>query len=233
MAQAVIFDWFGTLAEWPHGSTSNYASVFLSHGYPVDPAVFDRHHTRWDGVDHAEHSVSREAYVAWTRQRLTQLTEDCGVAVSERETLIDALVEVDQRTSLVVFPDTAVVLATLRRRHMAIGVCSNWGWDLASALDATGVTPLVDVAVTSARAGYRKPHAGIYESVLAALGVAAHDAVFVGDSWKPDVLGPIGVGMRSVHICRSPGTASLPELVTGAYRVSDLHALLALGILDE
>jgi putative hydrolase of the HAD superfamily len=233
VAQAVIFDWFGTLAEWPHGSTSNYASVFLRHGHSVKPAVFDRHHTRWDGVDHAAHSVSREAYAAWTRERLLQLTVECGVAVSEREILIDALVEVDQRTSLVVFPDTAVVLGALRRRNLRIGVCSNWGWDLAAALDATGVTPLVDVAVTSARAGYRKPHGGIYESVLDALGVASHDAVFVGDSWEPDVLGPITAGMRSVHICRNPGTDPLPELVTGAYRIGDLHALLELGILDE
>jgi putative hydrolase of the HAD superfamily len=165
--QVVIFDWFGTLAEWPHGSTSNYASVFLRHGHTIDPAVFDRHHTRWDGIDHAAHSVSRRAYVAWTRQRLVQLTEECGVAVSEREVLVDALVEVDQRTSLVVFPDTAVVLAALRQRNLAVGVCSNWGWDLGAALDATGVTPLIDVAVTSARAGYHKPHPGLYASVLA------------------------------------------------------------------
>jgi putative hydrolase of the HAD superfamily len=232
MLRAVIFDWFGTLAEWPHGSSSGYTSVFLEHGRRVDAAVFDCYHERWDGVDHAEHSTSRDTYLAWSRQRLIALATECGVAALERDTLVDALIDVDLRTSLVVFPEVPPVLAELRRRGLAIGVCSNWGWDLDLALQATGLAPLIDIAVTSARAGYRKPHAAIYESVLNALGVPAPDAVFVGDSWKPDVLGPISVGMQSVHVDRSQGTGSAPELVFGASRIGDLRGLLNGRILE-
>lgn len=232
MVRAVIFDWFGTLAEWPHGSSSSYTSVFLEHGLVVDAAVFDRYHERWDGVDHTEHSTSRDAYLAWSRQRLIALATECGVAALERDTLVDALIEVDLRTSLVVFPEVPPVLAELRRRGLAIGVCSNWGWDLDAALQATGMAPLIDVAVTSARAGFRKPHAAIYGSILKALGVEARDAIFVGDSWKPDVLGPISAGMRSVHVDRSEGTGSAPELVAGASRIGDLRGLLNGRILE-
>jgi putative hydrolase of the HAD superfamily len=64
------------------------------------------------------------------------------------------------------------VLGELRRRGLTIGVCSNWGWDLEAALRATGVDALIDVALTSARVGYRKPHGAMYESMLSALGVA-------------------------------------------------------------
>jgi putative hydrolase of the HAD superfamily len=132
----------------------------------------------------------------------------------------------------VVFPEVPSVLTALRRRGMIIGVCSNWNWDLVDVLESTGVAPLVDVAVTSARAGYRKPHAAIYQSVLATLGVTAPEALFVGDSWEPDVLGPIDAGMRSVHVWRSKGTDEPPPLVPGASRMTDLRPLLEGALLD-
>jgi putative hydrolase of the HAD superfamily len=232
VVRAVIFDWFGTLAEWPHGSTSSYTSVFSEHGHRVDPAAFDRYHQRWDGVDHVEHSSSRETYLAWARQRLTALAAECGVADGARDVLVDALIAVDLRTAMVVFPEVPAVLAELRRRGLTLGVCSNWGWDLDAALHATGVDALVDVGVTSARVGYRKPHPAIYGSILTALGVAASEAVFVGDSWEPDVLGPIGVGMRSVHVWRSARTDEPPPMTPGMTRVSDLRPLLDAGTLE-
>jgi putative hydrolase of the HAD superfamily len=232
MVRAVIFDWFGTLAVWSHGATSGYASVFHDHGVRVDPAILDRYHARWDGVDHTEHSTSREAYMAWSRSRLVGLATECGVAGAERDALVSAMVEVDLRTEMVVFPEVPSVLAELRRRGLAIGVCSNWNWDLDDVLQKTGVAPLIDVAVTSARVGYRKPHVAMYESILAALGVAAPEAVFVGDSWEPDVLGPIDAGMRSVHVWRSTGTEEPPALTPGAIRVGDLGRLLRAGFLD-
>jgi putative hydrolase of the HAD superfamily len=234
MVRAVIFDWFGTLAQWPHGPSSSYTSVFSDRGHHVDPGILDRYHARWDGVDHSEYSTSRDAYQAWSRRRLLALATECGVADGEREALVDALVEVDRRTSMVVFPEVPSVLTELRQRGLTIGVCSNWNWDLEAALHATGVDALIDVAVTSARVGYRKPHAVMYESILNALGVTASEAIFVGDSWKPDVLGPLDAGMRSVHVDRSQGESAgpLPPLVAGATRVGDLRRLLDTGVLE-
>jgi putative hydrolase of the HAD superfamily len=227
MVQAVVFDWFGTLAQWPDGPASNYESIFLSHGQRIDPDVFDRYHARRDGIDHAEHSTSRVAYLQWTRRRLTELAEHCGVPEGRRSALVDDIIDLDSRGPMVTFPETLEVLGELRQRGVAVGVCSNWGWDLDVALESTGVAPFVDVPVTSARAGCRKPHPAIYEIMVSALDVAPSQTVFVGDSWEPDVLGPIRAGMASVHVCRDP-TRSQPELVSGAQRVSSLGQLFQL-----
>jgi putative hydrolase of the HAD superfamily len=234
VVRAVIFDWFGTLAQWPHGPTSSYTSIFESYGYRVDPAVLNEYHARWDGADHTEHSVSRATYMAWSRRRLVGLVTECGVPGPEREALVEAMTEADLRTAMVVFPEVPSVLAELRQRGLAIGVCSNWNWDLDDVLASTGVAPLIEGSVTSARVGFRKPHPAMYESILAALGVTAPEALFVGDSWKPDVLGPIEAGMRSVHIARrqDDGEDSLPPLGAGATRVNDLRRLLDAGILE-
>jgi putative hydrolase of the HAD superfamily len=77
-------------------------------------------------------------------------------------------------------------------------VCSNRGWDLEADIYATGLAGDIDVLVTSAQAGFRKPHQRIYQETLERAGFGAQDAVFVGDSPRTDVLGPQRVGIRSV-----------------------------------
>jgi putative hydrolase of the HAD superfamily len=163
---------------------------------------------------------------------LTDLATECGVPDVQRAALVDDIIELDYGSPMVTFPEALAVLEELRHQGVAIGVCSNWGWDLDVALASTGVAPLVDVPVTSARAGFRKPHPAIYESILAELDVVPGETVFVGDSWEPDVLGPVGMGMTSVHVCRDQAR-SWPQLVPGSHRVSGLHQLLELDLFAE
>ena len=143
--------------------------------------------------------------------------------------MVDDIFALDSSSPMVTFPEALAVLEELRRRNVPVGVCSNWGWDLDVALASTGVAPLVDVPITSARAGFRKPHPAIYEAILTGLDVDPSETVFVGDSWEPDVLGPIGMGMTSVHICRDL-TRSWPELLPRAHRVSRLDQLFDLDL---
>jgi putative hydrolase of the HAD superfamily len=230
MAQAVIFDWFGTLAHWEHDEPSNYAAVFSNFGYLPTPGLIDEYHRRWDGVDHREHSTDRAAYLAWTRSRLRTLVTECGVEDDHSDAITEALLNSDSDSTMELFPDTLPVLRELRRRDITIGVCSNWGWDLKTVLEETGVAPFVHTAVTSAKAGFRKPHTGIYQVLLDQLEIPASEAIFVGDSWGPDVLGPLSFGITAIHIDRS-ASASPPDLVEGSHRISSLDELLSLSSL--
>jgi putative hydrolase of the HAD superfamily len=223
--RAAIFDWHGTLARWETDGTSNYRRILAEHGYEVEQAVFDRFFVRWDGVDHIAHSASREAYLAWTRSRLSGLVVECGVEQPDAERVAQALFDADFAMPMVAFPESAAVLTRLRRLGVATAVCSNWGWDLDPFLDATGLAPLLDLAVSSARVGYRKPHPSIYRSTLDTLDVAPAEAVFIGDSWGPDVLGPMDIGIgAAVHVCRDAVGAE-PPLPEGAHRVRDLEEI--------
>ena len=143
------------------------------------------------------------------------------------EDLVDALRASDQGP-MVPYPEAAATLAALRQAGLAIGVCSNWGWELDGFLEGVGLLELVDAGVTSARAGSRKPHPGIYDASLAALGVDTADVVFVGDSWEPDVRGPRRVGMTAVHVWREEERQGLrpPALEPGDHRVADLTGVL-------
>ncbi len=227
MASAVVFDFYGTLARFTHNHATGYEPVFAAFGYTPDRVVLEAYFSRYDGVDHAEHSVDAEAYEAWVRVRLHQLVLECGVDPADADDLVEALRGADNGP-VTAYPDAAATLVTLRQAGLAVGVCSNWGWELDPFLEDAGLLHLVDVAITSARAGARKPHPGIYAQTVEALGVDPAETVFVGDSWEPDVRGPRRFGMTAVHIWRAGERVGLdaPPLEPGDHRVAELSGVL-------
>jgi len=231
VVSAVIFDFYGTLAHAAEAPGSNYQSsyqtIFAARGYTLDQSILTDYYSRYDGVEHGEHSTSEVAYETWVRTRLRGLTGACGVSDAHVEELLDALREVDEG-AMVAYPEAAATLSSLRGAGLAIGVCSNWGWELDAFLDEAGLLALVDVSVTSARAGSRKPHPDIYDILVSALGVEREEVVFVGDSWEPDVRGPRRAGMAAVHVWREEERHGLrpPPLEPGDHRVGDLTGVV-------
>jgi putative hydrolase of the HAD superfamily len=228
VVSAVVFDFYGTLARWEDGAGLNYAGVFAAHGYTVDDAVLDAYFRRYDGVEHAEHSMDERRYEDWVRSRLHQLAESGGVHPRHRDAVVDALRAADQGP-MVAYPEAAGTLRAVRDAGLAVGVCSNWGWELDPFLDRVGLLDLVDSAITSARAGCRKPHPGIYAQSASSIGVDLQEILFVGDSWEPDVRGPRRMGMTAIHVWRDEERLGqvAPALEDGDHRVGDL-----VGVLD-
>ncbi len=130
------------------------------------------------------------------------------------------------------------MLVELRRRGLVLAVCSNWDWDLVRAVTDVGLDTLMDEIVSSAHAGARKPHPRIFEHTLDRCGLEASETLFVGDTWGPDVQGPLAAGIRPVHLfradqaerARESGLEALaPPLPAGVVRAPDLRALLDLS----
>ncbi|HEY1650784.1 MAG TPA: HAD family hydrolase [Acidimicrobiales bacterium] len=227
MPEAVIFDFYGTLAHWADSDASSYEAVFATFGYELPATVRASYFSRYDGVDHAEHSVSEDAYEAWVRFRLGELSLDCGVARHDLDVVVDALRDLD-RNQMEAYPEAAATLRTLRNAGVPIGVCSNWGWELDAYLHQVGLLDLVDSRITSARVGSRKPHPGIYACSTGELGIDPERAVFVGDSWEPDVRGPRRLGMTAIHVWRADERdgQEAPPLEPGDHRVDELSGVL-------
>jgi putative hydrolase of the HAD superfamily len=227
MPEAVIFDFYGTLAHWADLTSASYTTVFAAHGYNVEPCALNGYFSRYDGVDHAEHSVNEDAYEAWVRWRLRELSKSCGVQDQDLERVVDSLRRLDEN-EMVAYPEAEETLRSLREAGVAIGVCSNWGWELDAYLRRIGLLDLVDSTITSARVGSRKPHPGIYASSIDALGIEPSRTVFVGDSWEPDVRGPRRLGMTAIHVWRASEREGQqpPVLEPGDHRVEELTGVL-------
>lgn len=226
--RAVVFDFYGTIAWHGEAPVSPYAQVFARHGSHLDEAHEAAYFASYDGVDHLEHSASEAAYESWVRRRLEELARSCGVPDDDVARVVDGLRAQDRRP-VVAYPDAAETLAALRQRGFLLGVCSNWGWDLDVSIGQSGLAHLIDAAVTSARVGFRKPHSQIYVAITDQLGVSPTETLFVGDSFHPDVTGPLALGMQAAHVWRRSGPSGRepPPLPPDAGRVACVGELLA------
>lgn len=100
------------------------------------------------------------------------------------------------------YPEVEAVLQTLRARGCALGVISNWSWDLHDYVQQLGLADHLDVIVGSARAGCDKPHPEIFRQALQALNSPAERAIHIGDSYEADVVGARSVGMAALWLDR-------------------------------
>ena len=231
--KAIIFDFYGTLAETPDWGPS-WQKMVAEVGYELPQDVRDR----WwndglDGTEHDEHSQSRDHYVAWQQSRIRGMLADCGIPNETQDVLIGRVREIGAHRSMRAYDEVTGVLAELRGRGLRLAICSNWDWDLEEAIDAAGLAGTVDVVVSSAWIGARKPHPRMYDSVLERAGVAPDDALFVGDTWSCDVEGPRAAGIRSVYVRRShlgpDATAPDDHHEQEVPRATDLRVVLDLA----
>ncbi len=232
MVRAVIFDFYNTLAETTRFGPS-WDELVAELGYDIPDDVRER----WwndgiDGTEHDEHSVSRDHYVAWQQARVRSILAACAMPVDAQDVFIERVREIGAHNRIDRYEEVDDVLNSLRARGIALAVCSNWDWDLHEAIESAGLTGSFDVVVSSAWVGVRKPHPRIYTHTLDQLGIAADDALFVGDTWTCDVDGPRAAGMRAVYLRRShlgvDHTAPEPHELPG-----DVHHARDLRVLDE
>ena len=97
---------------------------------------------------------------------------------------------------------THALLEALRARGLKLAVVSNTAspeWLLRPVLERQGIPERVDAIVLSSEVGKRKPHPAIFQRALSELGVAPHEALFVGDRIDADVFGASRVGMKTVQ----------------------------------
>jgi putative hydrolase of the HAD superfamily len=100
------------------------------------------------------------------------------------------------------FPEVYAALADYRDHYLRLVVVSNWDVSLHDRLRELDLTPMLDGVVTSAEAGARKPARAIFEQALALAGVAAGEAIHIGDSIDEDVAGARAVGIEPILISR-------------------------------
>jgi putative hydrolase of the HAD superfamily len=144
---------------------------------------------------------------------------------SEDAERVTALRREVTRRGLVPVPGAVETIAALRERGLKTGLITVCSEDVVKLWEETDFHGLFDAEVFSAAVGLRKPDPRIYEIALEKLGVAAEDAVFVGDGANDELGGAERVGMTAVGV-ESP-TGELPDDWAGA-RIRELPELLEL-----
>ncbi len=95
--------------------------------------------------------------------------------------------------------EAQVVLGALRAQGLKLGVVTNGrSTRQALKLERLGVAPFFDAVLVSQSEGVRKPERTIFERAVARCGVAAGEALFVGDHPENDVAGARAAGLIAV-----------------------------------
>jgi putative hydrolase of the HAD superfamily len=124
------------------------------------------------------------------------------------------------------YPEVRDALAALRDDGATrVVVVSNWDVSLHVVLAATGLSRLVDAAISSAEFGAAKPDPAIFGRALElAGGVAPGAALHAGDTVAADVEGARAAGILPVFVARDGATAP-----PGVNVLEDLRGLPALA----
>ena len=199
MLRAVAFDYRDTLAEfrwddavWRRGIAAMLAAAGADPGLaqPAAAALRGR-------LERPRGDLRELDYAAAVGDVLAGLGADAGAEAVRRG------IEAEYRAwapARRVHPDTPALLDGVHALGLATAVAANTfdPPDLFRADLATqGIAGRADAVVLSAELGVRTPHPAVYAAVAGALGVAAEEVMFVGDTVARDVDAPAAAGMRT------------------------------------
>jgi putative hydrolase of the HAD superfamily len=201
--KAVFFDVdFTLIYPGPKFQGDGYRQFCEKHGMTADPARFPAAVISASPIlEQAEGSAyNHQIFIDYTAHIIRQMggsgpeVEVCAAEIYQEWAACQ---------HFFLYEDVPAGLEALAQRNLRIGLISNSHRSLESFLSHFELDGLIDVAVSSAKHGFMKPHASIFEAALKLAGVGASEALMVGDSLSQDVEGARRVGMRGVLVRRA------------------------------
>ncbi len=120
------------------------------------------------------------------------------------QVLVDRLLaHLDTMPTLSIDPQAVKVMAELRQRGFRLALVSNMmlpGKLLKARLQAAGALAYFDDIGVSSDVGFIKPHPEIFHQTLVRSALNPDEVVFVGDTYRQDILGAKRAGLKTVWL---------------------------------
>jgi putative hydrolase of the HAD superfamily len=129
------------------------------------------------------------------------------------------------RRRLGLYPYVREVLDVLRERYPLALVTDAQSAYTRGELHKVGLLDYFDPIVISGDHGYRKPDRRLFQFALDGMGVAAENALYVGNDMHRDIFGAREAGMPTVMFESGQGTTAYLDCVPD-YRITDFRDLL-------
>jgi putative hydrolase of the HAD superfamily len=208
--RAIIFDLDGTLRFNHPDGLAFFADYADTLGVKASPekrrAALRWAHTYWGG---------RDSLVAEDGERLGFDTDQFWMNYSRRQAIalgaseefaaeIAPALRNHMRTEFrpvnTVMPGVDELLPKLREMGYVVGVMSNRSNPCSEELEELGIAPYLDFDIVAGQVGHWKPAREVYDAALELAGVAAAEAIYVGDNYYVDVVGAKNAGVYPVLI---------------------------------
>jgi len=198
--RAVIFDAGNTLLRMNYGIIAEH---LLTRGRAASPAQVEeaelRARVRLDphlapGASSTESTVTHGRYLRYLLENLAISDEAEIEAIARWRRGYNLPVGLWNRAD----PEAPAALRRVREAGLVAGVISNSNGSVRSILEETGLAAHLDFIIDSSVVGVEKPDPRIFHLGLRAAGVAAAEAVYVGDLYSVDVLGARAAGLDGI-----------------------------------
>lgn len=207
----VLFDVGETLIGPRLGFGEIYARALSEHGLELPAERLERAIRAIARQIDAEHPEGEDRYRLaeggetgyWRRFAERVVREAGGGTTPLAEHAFNAVRERFRRPEAwLVYDDTRPALETLQARGVRLGVVSNWDSRLGEVLRLLDLERYFEQLGVSAVEGTEKPAPLLFERVLERMGVAASEALHVGDRPEMDLDGARRAGIDAVLIDR-------------------------------
>ena len=200
MIKEVIFDIDSTLYDYEHGHACGMKQMsrYVKEQFGVEEEEFEQIYKKLN-KEVAERLGRDNAAIHSRSIRLQNMLEQWGQPLFPHLKKLyhlywDTLLEVSKPE-----PGSLEAVRGLCEMGVSIGI----GTDMTTRmqyekLESLGFAPYVKHIVTSQEAGYEKPHPEFMALCVRKDGCAPEECVFVGDTFKKDVLGDLDAGMHAV-----------------------------------
>lgn len=209
--RAVLFDVDGTLVNSIDGYRLAAQRAVQPYGWSVTPEAVSRAMNFgdrfWDLVVPPE-SLGDEDLIAQLRH----------------DTMVHWPAVLDE--CVLVYPGIRTILETLKSAGVRLGICTASQGESFRPLERAGLLGFFEVIVTARDVERRKPHPEGILLCMDRMGVAAEEAMYIGDT-VADIRASHAAGMYSIGVLTGAGTSSLLS-GAGAHRIlADLQHLPA------
>ncbi|HQV69453.1 MAG TPA: HAD family hydrolase [Thermoflexales bacterium] len=205
--KAVLFDLDGTIRTNQPEGLEAFIQFASQIGVPMTAdqmAHLEREaHRYWaDGALVGEHMTRYDERGFWANYYAHLLSvagiQDCD----ERGKRIQHLFEAEHDPDDLIYADAWPLLTKLRADGYVVGLVSNRDKPVDEYITSIGLRSFFDFTLVGGQVNSWKPDRLIFDEALKKAGVAAHEAVYVGDNYYADILGAINAGMAAVLVDR-------------------------------
>jgi len=213
-----IFDMYGTLVRARFGNLDDIYSAFYRLFPDAKKEDVQEEYARYVAFYERTNGPHRELTIS---QLLEHMDSVFG---TENDSLEAENVMMRATHTFIPMEGAEETLCYFRERGYRIGVLSNTSYRgevVKGLLEDVGFDHLIDVVVSSADVGYKKPHERAYSAVVEALGAQRKDCFFAGDSEDKDYLGPLRFGMCGAFLIDQKKMCQCDHMVASISEIPD------------
>ncbi|MBI2849968.1 MAG: HAD-IA family hydrolase [Chloroflexi bacterium] len=213
MIKAVFFDWSNTLARYVPTREQLQSQALHELGLNISPQQIA------PGLARADRFLFEETISSSVRQRSPAeqaSINTCYQQIVLGEAGIDIpadslsfakltarLNELYAQMRFVLFDDVLPAMKILKGQNRILALVTNMNADMRAVCRELGLAVYLDFVLTSSEVGASKPQPKIFLTALEYAGVAASEAVHVGDQYDIDVVGALSAGIRPILLDRN------------------------------